>query len=196
MPAPQTNNMEKAFLFDINAKFNVAADDSITETKNFHLSTDYIGKMLAFQSLFEYVPSLPPLLNTGGHCVRCCPFCPHFLAKNTYHDIGNPLCTLPENYQKREKKQGGLRMMTTMTMTMRKTNVISNGHRKRSNYPMGNASSIGRYQSTLLSGPLIDRITHPLLFPRCLLSFLMCPAIDVWHCLEHARQRNTKRCKE
>lgn len=49
----QTNNMEKAFLFDINAKFNVAADDSITETKNFHLSTDYIGKMLAFQSLFE-----------------------------------------------------------------------------------------------------------------------------------------------
>jgi Ras-related GTP-binding protein C/D len=52
---PKTNNMEKAFLFDINAKFNVAADDSITETKNFHLSTDYIGKMLAFQSLFECV---------------------------------------------------------------------------------------------------------------------------------------------
>lgn len=51
----QTNNLEKAFLFDINAKFNVAADDSITETKNFHLSTDYIGKMLVFQSLFEYV---------------------------------------------------------------------------------------------------------------------------------------------
>ncbi|KAJ9108875.1 hypothetical protein QFC21_000195 [Naganishia friedmannii] len=52
----RTNNMEKAFLFDINAKFNVAADDSITETKNFHLSTDYIGKMLAFQSLFEKLP--------------------------------------------------------------------------------------------------------------------------------------------
>ncbi|KAJ9125220.1 hypothetical protein QFC22_000174 [Naganishia vaughanmartiniae] len=52
----QTNNMEKAFLFDINAKFNVAADDSITETKNFHLSTDYIGKMLAFQTLFEKLP--------------------------------------------------------------------------------------------------------------------------------------------
>ncbi|KAI5454671.1 GTP-binding protein gtr2 [Naganishia albida] len=52
----RTNNMEKAFLFDINAKFNVAADDSITETKNFHLSTDYIGKMLAFQGLFEKLP--------------------------------------------------------------------------------------------------------------------------------------------
>lgn len=58
----QTNNMEKAFLFDINAKFNVAADDSITETKNFHLSTDYIGKMLAFQSLFECVRSLQSVM--------------------------------------------------------------------------------------------------------------------------------------
>ncbi|GHJ85717.1 hypothetical protein NliqN6_2119 [Naganishia liquefaciens] len=52
----RTNNLEKAFLFDINAKFNVAADDSITETKNFHLSTDYIGKMLVFQSLFDKLP--------------------------------------------------------------------------------------------------------------------------------------------
>lgn len=71
----QTNNMEKAFLFDINAKFNVAADDSITETKNFHLSTDYIGKMLAFQGLFEYVQSHSQSdmifnLSASGNCLK------------------------------------------------------------------------------------------------------------------------------
>ena len=62
----QTNNLEKAFLFDINAKFNVAADDSITETKNFHLSTDYIGKMLVFQSLFEWVAAYAAIARVAG----------------------------------------------------------------------------------------------------------------------------------
>lgn len=113
----QTNNMEKAFLFDINAKFNVAADDSITETKNFHLSTDYIGKMLAFQSLFEYVTivAVPHLASVLTALI--------------------PLCTHSENYQKRENKRSGLRKGTTMeTMKMTRTgkmNVTLNGHRKR-----------------------------------------------------------------
>jgi len=45
--------MHKSFLFDINAKLYVAMDINSVESSTFQLCSDYLGRMLTFQSLFE-----------------------------------------------------------------------------------------------------------------------------------------------
>ena len=49
----QQSSMHKSFLFDINAKLYVAMDINSVESSTFQLCSDYLGRMLAFQSLFE-----------------------------------------------------------------------------------------------------------------------------------------------
>jgi hypothetical protein len=49
----QQSSMHKSFLFDINAKLYVAMDINSVESSTFQLCSDYLGRMMVFQSLFE-----------------------------------------------------------------------------------------------------------------------------------------------
>jgi Ras-related GTP-binding protein C/D len=148
----QTNNMEKAFLFDINAKFNVAADDSITETKNFHLSTDYIGKMLAFQSLFECVRPLQSAMVTD-------------------------LSFAAGNFPRQGKRRGASVSETRRMKRRNRTSETSSGRRKLSGCQMENVSSTGKYRSK--SFCIDPRGTHvDSFFPRRLALLGACSAAE------------------
>ncbi|KAG7567004.1 hypothetical protein FFLO_01263 [Filobasidium floriforme] len=52
----QQSSMHKSFLFDINAKLYVAMDINSVESSTFQLCSDYLGRMMVFQSLFDNVP--------------------------------------------------------------------------------------------------------------------------------------------
>ncbi len=49
----QSSEMDKAFLFDINAKIYVAVDISYVESRTFSLCSDYLKRKTQLQELFS-----------------------------------------------------------------------------------------------------------------------------------------------